>query len=1174
MTLDNLMMEKMTKSKNKKYNYSYSKKYIKTLSLEDIIEDFENFVYNKKFKFEEDDNTYGTFLAEDNENILIKNFSEDLPPIRLENFIKKWIKELELEEDLNFSNPNPKEINQNNFNKEKIKYYIERIDYKKNNPFFDRFKEHLQINLFSTIYDNHPNIKQFKHSKKNIWIPCLYFEDKQGNQNIRYKKESWRTLKGLKNIGGFINGYNNKKATTLLLCEGFKDGLNASIAFKNSDVLFIDSKTSKYNFDYVNLDNYRYIYLLQDRDVTNYKSMFSSILNKKDILKKIKLIDWDKVSDKKLKDISDIIESFISGKKITSYKKLREVSTKLLKALFYKKNGLSCLNDFIQLEENLKLSSAIKESIEKDNRFRFNQLLKNKLLNGGSINDIELKYYFQQFKPSKNATIFHLHKSKYISTIKHKIYKELDKYNKIVIGSPTGTGKSFFINSEIIKDFKKVLVISPLTEVLKEFTNFKRIENIEDFFNTDYKSLTTDKLFIMLHDKSIRERVLNELKDIELIIFDEQHLINESENFRGRVTYFKNFLTKDIITSKVITMSGTPIYSDFKNFHHIQIKLSNKLKQTIIYNKVVGEKTISFFENKEDILNFLEDETKESDILIYCSNTKRANEIYEFLDTQKRDINYYLLTSKRETYYKNNHSKKFIYISTTKATTGKNFDNLKTILQYGTTFNTNTFIQLVARIRGNGKFIRLTQGKIKAPKFYNIEDIAINILKFVKESKIFTFSTSIFDNLTDKEKDLIAKYFNINPNIGYKAFLTKYKKALDLISSISLVKKDFMVSEEYDLYFNKEAILRLTYEAIEKEIFKYSDYKNSDKFLDNLIINSLDNNMELDKLNKYYNLSFTIKNHSLVDREIILQAPNNKDVNLISKKQKEEKKKQREEREKLKKQYIEPKCKRYESLNLNDFLSSKDIEKLLDKNKIDLIEFNSFIDRVEKEISFKEYLQKLKDLNEYKKTLIIKFFAINEKYLIKFIQNEIFESGFISLKDISKFITQNIKLTISRNKYPYSQLIRDILTDVELMKIFNYARYGLKFNKLKKINNKQYKSVITIDKTKPFIDVRDFEIDIYKEFKEYAKNKLDIDTNKIIDMSDKEPINNIEDLFEFFVTEDIKEQLTKEEMKLTPEEVLELDILELDEDIENMQYNKLFNFTVTSHGYQAELDFF
>ncbi len=44
----------------------------------------------------------------------------------------------------------------------------------------------------------------------------------------------------------------------------------------------------------------------------------------------------------------------------------------------------------------------------------------------------------------------------------------------------------------------------------------------------------------------------------------------------------------------------------------------------------------------------------------------------------------------------------YAYISTTKATTGITIPNLKGIYQYGTAYNSNTFIQLLGRLRSGG----------------------------------------------------------------------------------------------------------------------------------------------------------------------------------------------------------------------------------------------------------------------------------------------------------------------------------------------------------------------------------------------------------------------------------------------------------------------------------------
>jgi len=84
---------------------------------------------------------------------------------------------------------------------------------------------------------------------------------------------------------------------------------------------------------------------------------------------------------------------------------------------------------------------------------------------------------------------------------------------------------------------------------------------------------------------------------------------------------------------------------------------------------------------------------------------------------------------------------KLAYISTTKATTGITIPNLKGIYQYGTAYNSNTFIQLLGRLRSGG-FVHYIQPKFEHQQEKFVKNHTIGLIKGFQKLNVTKLSNS------------------------------------------------------------------------------------------------------------------------------------------------------------------------------------------------------------------------------------------------------------------------------------------------------------------------------------------------------------------------------------------------------------------------------------------------
>jgi len=992
----------------------------------------------EKTKFIYNGIKYQTFPAKNDSTLLVKSFELGTTAIKLTSFLYS------IEKDLGIVHEPKPQTPKNAPTPDKIDPLAYTSKLSEPKELSSQFLETMQLsNIFSDEYKAHKNISIYDNKHE-----VLYFNHKE-LLNLRYKYngknklKGWFTFEGLGNNGAFLKGA-NKKRSTLMLVEGFKDGINANIALPQCDILVNDSKNSKYNFDYLNIDDYKTIILFQDKRVMEKNkdliSQFSNIYGKdRSFFKKTKYIDYNKLNEN-VKDVTDFIQSLNLTLKGTKRETLRNI----------KKNLSS--ETIKQMENDIEVQDKINPLLENAKKFDniklFKELIKRKLLLNSDIKE-DIKYYVERkVAPPATATTINLVTSKYLTEVSSDIIEQFKKHNKILLGSPTGTGKSYFTKESLTKHYKNMIIIAPLKKVAQELGQDKQgkithIENNEKLeavlanINAPYLSITTDTFYNLLNNKKYSDVMEERLKECELIIFDEQHIVEQSQNFRGKVVAISDYLEKKY-NGKVLMMSGTPIYSALPQFHAIQAKLNDRYISTINYHT-------DPFKDEKELIQHIKEELKKGNILLYSKSKKNAFYINNFL--KENNINSLLVTSQGNEYQGNkiednqidNIEENIAIVSTTRATTGVNFKNLSTIYQFGSAYDTNTFIQLMARIRGNGNyyFIKLQGDKAQDEA---VQNKSIRILNIVKELNLKTLS-----ELFQHNKDYIQKYIEL-PFKSYdiKSFLLLYKNALQLIESEELGK---LTEDRGDFEFSQR-ILEIEEKTFDK-IFTNGDSINFTKYIEREMIDFLQRKSNIEILNQAYNLSFKIihQNQNINYDDIESKALiTNEDVAEKEAKKEEKKEKLDEFKKAILNKFdwlLNPK-------NEKDFFKefgNSELSKLLLDKRLDDTEIQDKILKLQKAPAM---------------ITAIKFFTIDRKTIIKKAYEAITLNEYVTINELSDKLEQEILLTAKTAKNPFSKFIKDFLENDE------FSKENLEIKMIKKTiegKKKQIKNAIVLPAT-------------------------------------------------------------------------------------------------------------
>ena len=779
-----------------------------------------------------------------------------------------------------------------------------------------------------------------------------------------------------------IVGKKSKKTTLILSVTK----PNATLLKLENVDFFIENPSED---DYEMIDKYRTIIFWQPKGIA-IKSFFKylDIRDEKRLLKKIRVVTEDAT---RFKNINEFVDSL-------NYSD-RTIKRELLKQI--KGNAKVTAYDLRLKEKQEVLDSLGSLAIQSGNLNNLRKVISQKsLLNIDYTN--EAFALISRNNQSSKAINFEI-KGKYLNEIKSDLEPIIKRNKRILISAPTGTGKSWFVKNTLTKMFKRVLILSPFSLVTNELgdadnitlidNQFKPYQAIRELENTRYASITTDKLYNLIESDEFGEDARFAVSLYDCIVFDEQHIINQSKNFRGKVVKTAKLI--DTFDNNKIFLSGTPIFRDLPNYKHIVVKVAQKAEMSYYEDN---------FKDEEEILNKIREVLKTSNTLIYTSTVRRAEEVYRYIRANK--IKAVMVTSRGNLYEGKYISNEELYslrnvciVGTSRITTGVNIPTLNTIFQIGTPYNSDTFIQLVARIRGNGEFynIKTFSGN---DRYSSVTNKALHILNRVVEYQTIT-SKGLIEAVDINRIDWGDR------KDYHKQFLSIYRNALALIASKNMgawnVDKTLFT-------FNLNNIKNLD------TAFEDTETVNFNKYIDRLAIGVVQKNGRVEELNNIYNLSFDFKYYPAVEEVEYKRLITDADLEQRREDSKSDKERQEEIEESI-------------LTKLKNVLTTENEIKRFKKEFTysEMLQLDSD-ERLEKPEIIKAINQATHDggVKIIEKIARLKFFLIDKAKIVDIAIQGLKKKPYLTISDLSDMIEVDGRLTSRKSKTPFYFFIRDI----------------------------------------------------------------------------------------------------------------------------------------------------
>jgi superfamily II DNA or RNA helicase len=964
------------------------------------LEYLKNLGFRDPSKFRYDGKTWSAWYYAKFDKYLIKNRTDNTKSTT----IATWIKTI-----YNGYTPEPTPNSLSNS--------LDYNDYKsclRDEPLDEKFLNLLEIKLFQESYKSHPNISTFDFSLCNNTFHLnkmygkfhiLFFDNgEQFYGKFKFDSNSgWLNIKGTKNLGAFLKS--EKSSRTLILCEGLKDGINANIAFPTADIFVTDSKTIPFKFiDHdLNPKQYQKIILAVDRDVT--KEEQSNLLYdlNASFYKKVFSLDWSKI-EVPIKDLSNWIAS------------LDFTLAKL------KKNGLSSLKKIlltqnfneVYIEQRIKeLEQNSKWAIETKNLNLIRRVIKTKNILGADISK-EAEFLIKKESRAKNETIINLNENKRLSDFSNELISNINFHNKTLLNAPTGTGKSHLVKKIFPNHYQNIITISPLrmvTDEMSEQSIFVNVNSIEEIDNR-FISMTTD-IFENLSTKFF-DIFLQRIQQSKIIVFDEQHIYMDSKNFREKVVKVYEYLLYRY-EGKVLFMSGTPVIPQDIQLNIITAKVPKISKSIINYSK-------NPFLDESEMMEHIKEQTADGSVMVYCNSKTRVEEVNALLI--KNGIDCFSMTSiemkENDKIIKEKRIKSgnYAYISTTKATTGITIKNLKGIYQYGTIYSSNTFIQLLGRLRNGGFYIYI-RPKFESRREHFLQNQIIGMVKGFQKLEVTKLSES-FDKKPFQEW-LSSRFTLPFYQNDLKGFLKVFQEPLRIIEANGLGQ---LTQERDDYIFRGLGVKKV------EEVFESTDNISFKKYIDRVIMDWINNN-SVEMLNDIYNLSFLI-NDATIRSKI-------KGVELITQKDKELKRERRKEVTTQNREfYKELEGKFQGCLAISTLKKGFSVGELsrLNEISIDMEKLKSIVKNIDKIVFLQTQLIS-KD----------KIFEITERIIN--------EKGFCLVKELDSELQKEYIIS-ARTKNVYSQFLIDLFKN----RFFDDSK--LQYDERKEIKGKRYRNTITV----------------------------------------------------------------------------------------------------------------
>jgi helicase conserved domain protein len=261
-----------------------------------------------------------------------------------------------------------------------------------------------------------------------------------------------------------------------------------------------------------------------------------------------------------------------------------------------------------------------------------------------------------------------------------KILTQIKNNDALIVSAPTSFGKTFVIFEYIIRNKpNNVVLIVPTLALLDEynkkilnkykekFKEYKIYLNIDE--NKEY-DFTQKNIFILTHDRVVREENYSILKEIDFLVIDEVYKLQKDEqNDRILILnlayyYLSNIAKKYVLLApfignventeklnkspKLYRTDYSPVINDvyIKNIS----KESERIEKTKeIIKEVVNDKTLIYFQSVTKIYTFI-NQLDNEDIVI------KNNEINRFIKWAEKEIHeeWYIVKALKKGYLVHN----------------------------------------------------------------------------------------------------------------------------------------------------------------------------------------------------------------------------------------------------------------------------------------------------------------------------------------------------------------------------------------------------------------------------------------------------------------------------------------------------------------------------------------
>jgi len=385
---------------------------------------------------------------------------------------------------------------------------------------------------------------------------------------------------------------------------------------------------------------------------------------------------------------------------------------------------------------------------------------------------------------------------RYLNEKKDKIFGKIKEYDRLLLISPTGSGKSRLIldnTDELLRTFNRIIFVVPILSLQAQMdgewnTGLSINHNIRKVESTDYDSAKK----ITCTYRSLH-KISSYFNKKDLIIFDEFHTFfddNLAAFDKDHISIDIKSLERALISSaSILALSATPQVFISRSMGFRSLIVSYKQppysrKVTIHQVPMIVSRLYYEIVTKKELLN--KQKKKDNKILVYYKNIDALNYLFSFIfkskyDSLKVKSNPVITGDKlrnNELAFNEFINEKFeddnIIFTTNAITTGVSIlnDKVKNILVFDVT-DSNELIQLTSRFRNvNDIEIDLfLDDRVRKEKDNIQQKIVLNgkDLKDIKKNynsihnkKDSDFNTSVLQTIRKKQLKLLqSKYYHI-----------------------------------------------------------------------------------------------------------------------------------------------------------------------------------------------------------------------------------------------------------------------------------------------------------------------------------------------------------------------------------------------------------------------------